>query len=114
MRSADSRGLRNAQRVRGRRSRDDGLLPSESRQLPTGAHPSQLGHHSVDHARRPTARVVLTHCVEDGRRLEVPDASDTGAHRHVVGSQRSDFRGSITHSYFIHILRHNHNNTQHS
>jgi len=93
MRSADSRGLRDAQRVPGRRSLDDGLLPPESRQLPTGAHPPQLGHQSVDHACRPTTRVVLTHRAEDGWRFAVPDAPDTGTHRHVVGSQGSDFRG---------------------
>lgn len=97
MRSADTRGLRDAQRVRGRRSRDDGLLPPESRQLPTGAHPPQFGHHSIDHARGPTTRVVLAHRAEDGWRLAVSDAPDTRAHRHVVGSQGSDFRG-ITHA----------------
>jgi len=95
MRSADSRGLRDAKRVRGRGSRDDRLLRPEPRQLSTGAHPPQLGHHSVDHARRPTARVVLADRAQDGWRAAVPDAPDTGAHRHVAGSQRSDLRGII-------------------
>lgn len=95
MRSADPRGLRNVKRVPRRGSRDDGLLCPEPRQLSADTHPPQLGHHSVDHARRPTARVVLADRTEDRWRFAVPDAPDTGAHRHVTRSQRSGLRGIV-------------------
>lgn len=95
MRRVDPRGLRDTERVRGRRSGDDGLLRPEPRQLPTDAHPPQLGHHCVDHARRPAARVVLADRPQDGRRSAVPDAPNTGAHRHVVGPQTSNGRGTV-------------------
>lgn len=58
MRVADPRGVRDAERVRGRGSGDYRMLWPEPRQLPTGADPLELGHHRVDHARRPAARVV--------------------------------------------------------
>lgn len=77
MRMADSRGLRYPERVRGRRPGHDRMLCPEPRELQTGLDPSEFGHHSVDHARRPTPRVVFAHRPEVGRGFEIPHASDT-------------------------------------
>lgn len=93
IRVADPRGLRHAQRVRGRGPGHDGLLSREPRQLSTGSDPRELGHHSADHARRPAARVVLADRVQVGQRFAVLHAPDPGARGHAIGSQRSDFRG---------------------
>jgi hypothetical protein len=77
MRVANSRSLRDPERVRGRRPSHDRMLCSEPRELQTSVDPSQLGHYSVDHARRPTARMVLTHRSKVGRCFAIPYASYT-------------------------------------
>lgn len=77
MRVADPRGLRDPERVRGRRPGHDRMLCSEPRELQTGVNPSELGHHSVDHARRPTARVVFSHRSKVRRCFAIPYASNT-------------------------------------
>lgn len=96
MRVADPRGLCHAERVPGRRSVDDRLLRAESRQLQTNIDTPELGHHRVDHARGPAARVVLADRRQIGRHVAVLHAPDPGTHRHPVGPKGSDVRGMIT------------------
>jgi len=98
MRVADPRGLRHPERVSGGGPGHDRLLLAESRQLPTGTHPPELGHHRVDHARRPAARVVLADHPEAGRHPAVLHAPDTRTHRHPNGPERPSFRGTLSRS----------------